>query len=32
MADPAEFLEAFARQVGARLRVKFAVAFEVINF
>ncbi len=32
MADPGEFLESFARQVGARMGVKFAVAFEVINF
>jgi LmbE family N-acetylglucosaminyl deacetylase len=32
MADPGEFLESFARQVGARMGVKYAVAFEVINF
>jgi LmbE family N-acetylglucosaminyl deacetylase len=32
MADPAEFLESFARQTGARLGAKFGVAFEVINF
>jgi LmbE family N-acetylglucosaminyl deacetylase len=32
MADPAEFLESFARQTGTRLGVRFAVAFEVINF
>jgi LmbE family N-acetylglucosaminyl deacetylase len=32
MADPGEFLESFARQVGARLGAKFGVAFEVINF
>ena len=32
MADPAEFLEAFARQTGSRLGVRFAVAFEVIRF
>jgi LmbE family N-acetylglucosaminyl deacetylase len=30
--DPAEFLESFARQVGSRLGVRFAVAFEVIRF
>ena len=29
---PREFLESFARQVGARMGVKYAVAFEVINF
>lgn len=31
MADPAEFLEAFARPVGSRLGTRFAVSFEVIN-
>lgn len=31
MADPAEFLESFARQVGTQLGAKFAVGFEVIN-
>ena len=32
MADPREFLEAFARQTGTRLGARYAVAFEVINF
>jgi LmbE family N-acetylglucosaminyl deacetylase len=32
MADPAEFLESFARATGSRLGVTFAVGFEVINF
>lgn len=32
MADPREFLESFARQAGTRLGVRYAVAFEVINF
>lgn len=31
MAEPQEFLEAFARQTGTRFGVKYAVAFEVIN-
>jgi hypothetical protein len=31
MSDPNEFLESFARQVGTRLGVRFAVGFEVIN-
>jgi LmbE family N-acetylglucosaminyl deacetylase len=31
MADPREFLEAMARQVGARLGVRFGVPFEVIT-
>jgi LmbE family N-acetylglucosaminyl deacetylase len=31
MADPAEFLEAFARQMGARLGVRYAVGFEVLS-
>lgn len=31
MADPEEFLEAFARPVGSRLGTRFAVGFEVIN-
>jgi hypothetical protein len=31
MADPREFLEAFARQTGSRLGVRFAVSFEVVN-
>jgi LmbE family N-acetylglucosaminyl deacetylase len=31
MADPQEFLESFARQVGTRLGCTFAVGFEVIN-
>jgi hypothetical protein len=30
MAEPREFLEAFARQVGTRLGVKYAVAFDVL--
>jgi LmbE family N-acetylglucosaminyl deacetylase len=30
MSDPREFLEAFARQTGSRLGVRYAVAFEVI--
>ena len=30
MADPAEFLESFARAAGTRLGCRFAVAFEVI--
>ena len=30
MADPREFLEAFARQTGSRLGVRFAVGFEVL--
>jgi LmbE family N-acetylglucosaminyl deacetylase len=32
MADPREFLEAFARQAGARVGARFAVGFQVINF
>lgn len=32
MADPREFLEAFARQTGARVGARFAVGFQVINF
>ena len=31
MADPEEFLEAFARQIGARLGTRYAVAFEVLR-
>jgi hypothetical protein len=31
MADPQEFLEAFARQTGSRLGVKYAVAFDVLT-
>ena len=31
MSDPREFLEAFARQTGSRLGVRFAVGFEVLN-
>jgi LmbE family N-acetylglucosaminyl deacetylase len=31
MAEPQEFLESFARQLGARLGVKYAVGFEVLN-
>ena len=31
MADPREFLEAFARQTGARMGVTFGVGFEVLN-
>ncbi len=31
MADPEEFLEAFARQVGSRLGTTYAVAFEVLR-
>src|SRR5579875_850659 len=31
MADPAEFLESFARQIGTQLGAKLAVGFEVIN-
>ena len=31
MADPEEFLEAFARQVGTRLGTTYAVAFEVLR-
>ena len=31
MSDPAEFLESFARQVGARLGVTHAASFEVVN-
>ena len=31
MADPQEFLEIFARQVGTRLGVRFGVGFEVIE-
>jgi LmbE family N-acetylglucosaminyl deacetylase len=31
MADPEEFLEAFARQTGARLGVKYAVGFDVLS-
>lgn len=31
MSDPGEFLESFARQVGTRLGVRFAVGFEVLN-
>jgi LmbE family N-acetylglucosaminyl deacetylase len=30
--DPEEFLESFARMTGARMGVRFAVAFEVISF
>jgi LmbE family N-acetylglucosaminyl deacetylase len=30
MGEPREFLEAFARQVGTRLGVKYAVAFDVL--
>jgi LmbE family N-acetylglucosaminyl deacetylase len=30
MAEPQEFLEAFARQIGTRLGVKYAVAFDVL--
>lgn len=30
--DPEEFLESFARMAGARMGVRFAVAFEVIPF
>jgi LmbE family N-acetylglucosaminyl deacetylase len=30
MAEPREFLEAFARQTGTRLGVKYAVAFDVL--
>lgn len=32
MAEPREFLESIARQSGTRLGVRFAVAFEVLNF
>ncbi|MBV9592261.1 MAG: PIG-L family deacetylase [Actinobacteria bacterium] len=32
MSEPAEFLEAFARQTGSRLGVRFAVSFEVFDF
>lgn len=32
MAEPREFLEAFARRAGSRLGCTFGVAFEVINF
>jgi LmbE family N-acetylglucosaminyl deacetylase len=32
MAEPQEFLEAFARATGTRLGVTFGVAFEVIDF
>lgn len=31
MADPGEFLEGFARQVGTQLGVKFAVGFDVLT-
>jgi LmbE family N-acetylglucosaminyl deacetylase len=31
MAEPREFLEAFARQVGTRMGVRFAVAFDVLS-
>src|SRR5262249_55546848 len=31
MADPREFLEAFARQAGTRLGCTFAVTFEVLQ-
>jgi len=31
MADPSEFLESFARQVGTRLGVTYAVGFDVLN-
>jgi LmbE family N-acetylglucosaminyl deacetylase len=31
MADPEEFLEAFARQAGSRLGVTFGVSFEVLS-
>ena len=31
MADPREFLEAFARQTGSRLGVRFGVSFEVVG-
>jgi len=31
MADPSEFLEAFARQTGARLGVPMAVSFELLG-
>jgi hypothetical protein len=31
MSDPREFLEAFARQTGTRLGVRFAVGFEVLS-
>lgn len=31
MSEPAEFLESFARQAGARLGVRFAVGFEVLS-
>jgi LmbE family N-acetylglucosaminyl deacetylase len=31
MSDPAEFLESFARQTGAKLGVRFGVGFEVLN-
>ena len=31
MAEPEEFLEAFARQVGSRLGTTYAVAFEVLH-
>jgi LmbE family N-acetylglucosaminyl deacetylase len=30
MGDPREFLEAFARQTGSRMGVKYAVAFDVL--
>lgn len=32
MADPREFLESFARQMGTRMGTTFALTFEVINF
>jgi hypothetical protein len=32
MSEPAEFLESIARDSGARLGVRYAVGFEVINF
>jgi len=31
MADPREFLESFARQVGTRLGVRYAVGFDVLT-
>jgi hypothetical protein len=31
MSDPREFLEAFARQAGSRMGVRFAVALEVLQ-
>lgn len=32
MAEPREFLEAFARPVGTQLGTRFGVPFEVIDF